>query len=217
MKGLLVKDFSLMKMQKNFFITILGIAAFMTVFLKNISFPMGFLPMVISLFTLSTISYDEFDNGNAFLFTFPITRKTYVTEKYCLGTILGCVAWAAGILLGAIPVLTVQETSWHTLFLVALSVFPLMFLLLAVMIPLQLKFGSEKRQLALIAVVGMVTLLGIVIKKAGENLGFQWISILKPLSAIPAPLLIVCGTLLLLLLLGISLKISIRIMEKKEF
>lgn len=81
MKGLLVKDFSLMKMQKNFFITILGIAAFMTVFLKNISFPMGFLPMVISLFTLSTISYDEFDNGNAFLFTFPITRKTYVTEN----------------------------------------------------------------------------------------------------------------------------------------
>lgn len=119
--------------------------------------------------------------------------------------------------MGAIPVLTVQETSWHTLFLVALSVFPLMFLLLAVMIPLQLKFGSEKRQLALIAVVGMVTLLGIVIKKAGENLGFQWISILEPLSAIPAPLLIVCGTLLLLLLLGISLKISIRIMEKKEF
>ena len=45
MKGLLLKDFALMKMQKNFFIIILGIAAFITILEKNISFPMGFLPI----------------------------------------------------------------------------------------------------------------------------------------------------------------------------
>ena len=85
MKGLLVKDFSLMKMQKNFFITILGIAAFMTVFLKNISFPMGFLPMVISLFTLSTISYDEFDNGNAFFVYISHYTKNVCNRKILSG------------------------------------------------------------------------------------------------------------------------------------
>lgn len=217
MKGLLIKDFSLMRMQKNFFIIILGISAFMTVFKKDISFAMGFLPMVISLFTLSTISYDEFDNGNAFLFTLPITRKTYVMEKYCLGIILGCAAWATGILLGGITVLAVQEVSWKALFLVALSVFPLIFLLLAIMIPLQLKFGSEKGRLAMIVVIGIVTLLGILTKKAGESLGFQWTDIMKSLSATPVSFLIICGILLVLLLLGISLKISIKIMKKKEF
>lgn len=217
MKGLLIKDFSLMKMQKNFFIVILGIAAFITIFEKNISFPMGFLPVVISLFTLSTISYDEFDNGNAFLFTLPISRKMYVIEKYCLGIILGSAAWAAGLLISSIALLTIGENSWKILLLVAFSIFPLMFLLLAVMIPLQLKFGSEKRQLAMIAVAGTVILLGTFINKIGKSLGFHFSTIMNSLSALSPVILIGCGIVLVLLAFEISLKISIHIMEQKEF
>ena len=36
---------------------------------------------------MSSISYDEFDNGNAFLFSLPITRKDYVLEKYIFGSV----------------------------------------------------------------------------------------------------------------------------------
>lgn len=217
MKGLLLKDFALMKMQKNFFIIILGIAAFITILEKNISFPMGFLPIVISLFTLSTISYDEFDNGNAFLFTLPITRKIYVIEKYCLGILLGFTAWTAGLFISSIALLTIQENSWKTLFLVAFSIFPLIFFLLAVMIPLQLKFGSEKRQLAMFAVVGTAILLGILINKIGKSLGFQFHSVMNSLSALSPVVFIGCYILLIFLSLGISLKISIHVMEQKEF
>lgn len=42
MKGLLLKDFALMKMQKNFFIIILGIAAFITILEKIFLFPWAF-------------------------------------------------------------------------------------------------------------------------------------------------------------------------------
>lgn len=42
---------------------------------------------------MSTISYDEFDNGNAFLFSMPITRKSYTVEKYAFGLIFGMVFW----------------------------------------------------------------------------------------------------------------------------
>lgn len=42
MKGLLLKDFALMKMQKNFFIIILGIAAFITILKKIFLFPWAF-------------------------------------------------------------------------------------------------------------------------------------------------------------------------------
>ena len=78
MKGLLIKDFKLMKMQKNFFLMMIAIVIAISFFQNEISFPLGFLPFVISLFSLSTISYDEFDNGNAFLFSLPISRKDYV-------------------------------------------------------------------------------------------------------------------------------------------
>ena len=81
MTGLLVKDFKLMATQKNFFLVILLIVIGMISFTEDVSFPLGFLTFALSLFTLSTISYDEFDNGYAFLFTLPITRVGYVLEK----------------------------------------------------------------------------------------------------------------------------------------
>ena len=89
MKGLLIKDFKLMKEQKNFLLIILIITIGMSLFTNDLSFALGFLTFIVSLFSLSTTSYDEFDNGNAFLFTLPITRSKYVIEKYYLSMILG--------------------------------------------------------------------------------------------------------------------------------
>ena len=91
MKGLLIKDFKLLKVQKNSFLLILCIAIGMEIFTNSTSssFIIGYLSFVATLFTLSSISYDEFDNGNAFLFSLPITRKSYVIEKYGFGMIMG--------------------------------------------------------------------------------------------------------------------------------
>lgn len=88
MKGLLIKDIKLMLKQKNFFLMLIVIAVLMAYAVENASYIIGYLSVVGSLFTLSSISYDEFDNGNAFLFSLPITRKAYVVEKYGFGLIL---------------------------------------------------------------------------------------------------------------------------------
>ena len=102
MKGMLVKDFKLMKGQRNFFAVIAAMAVGMAIFMEEPSFIIGYMTFAGSLFTLSTISYDEFDNGNAFLFSLPISRKGYTVEKYQFGLIAGGVSWlfatvAAGI------------------------------------------------------------------------------------------------------------------------
>ena len=83
MTGLLVKDFKLMATQKNFFLVILLIVIGMISFTEDVSFPLGFLTFALSLFTLSTISYDEFDNGYAFFIHF-----TYYSSGLCAGKIL---------------------------------------------------------------------------------------------------------------------------------
>lgn len=88
MSGLLIKDFNLMKSQYRFFVFVVGIAILMG-FSTTEAFLYSYISVVIPLFTLNTISYDEFDNGNAFLFTLPISRKAYVYEKYCFGLLLG--------------------------------------------------------------------------------------------------------------------------------
>ena len=74
MKGLLIKDFQLLKAQKSFFIVLIAVAVGMGLFSYDTSFITGFLTFAVSLFTISTVSYDEFDNGNAFLFSLPISR-----------------------------------------------------------------------------------------------------------------------------------------------
>ena len=85
MKGLFVKDLKLMMLQKNFLLLILAIVIGMMIFTDDVIFPLGFLSFIVSLFTVSTISYDDFDNGNAFLFTLPITRNHYVSSWSIIG------------------------------------------------------------------------------------------------------------------------------------
>ena len=45
MKGLLVKDFKLMKLQKNFFLLIVVIAVSMIAFTDDVTFPLGFFDL----------------------------------------------------------------------------------------------------------------------------------------------------------------------------
>ena len=67
MRGLLVKDLRLMMGQKKFLLLLL----FMTVVLNfndNITFVVYYLTFVCSFFVISSIAYDENDNGYPFLF-----------------------------------------------------------------------------------------------------------------------------------------------------
>lgn len=104
MKGLLIKDFKLLKGQKNFFMTITAISIIMIIVSPGTSFPIGFLGFVGALFSLSSISYDEFDNGNAFLFSLPITRKDYVLEKYIFGLISGIMFLLLGTVISLVVI-----------------------------------------------------------------------------------------------------------------
>ena len=147
MKGLLVKDFKLILLQKNFFLLILGIIIGMILFSDNITFPLAFLCFIISLFTVSTISYDDFDNGNAFLFTLPITRKTYVVEKYCLGLLFGGGAWMLAIILGIMVIVVKGGIAVIDLLMIAWLLLPSIIVIQAIMLPFQLKFGGEKARM----------------------------------------------------------------------
>ena len=87
MKGLLIKDYKLMLGQKSF----LGMAALMAVLYlaiyKDPTFAVVFITVMCTMFTISTLSYDEYENGMAYLFTLPISRNIYVLEKYAFALV----------------------------------------------------------------------------------------------------------------------------------
>ena len=102
MKGLLIKDGRLMITQGK---TLLGIAVFMIVcsFLQGDSFPQfaaSYSIMMTTIFTISTVSYDEYDNGIKYLLVLPVERRTYVKEKYCFGILMSCMVWGICSLIG---------------------------------------------------------------------------------------------------------------------
>ena len=217
MTGLLIKDFRLLKVQKNFFALITFILFGQILFAENNFFAISFASLTFSLLSISTVSYDEFDNGKPFLFSLPVTRKGYVLEKYCFGLILGGAAWFVSTLLVVIVQLIKGNASLTDLLLPSLAFLPLVLFFLAVMLPIQLKFGSEKGRIVLIGVIGLIFLLGVLAVKAAEALHIDLAFLFNSLSSLSMSALIFGAIAVMLLLLLLSLKISMAVMNRKEF
>ena len=219
MKGLLITDFKLLKVQKNFFLLILCIAIGIEIFTNSTSssFIIGFLSFVATLFTLSSISYDEFDNGNAFLFSLPITRKSYVIEKYGFGMILGSSFWAFGTLIVIFKeVITHKYVSIDTV-IAAFIILPIVFAVLAVMLPFQLKFGGEKGRIAIICTLVIVFLIGIVITKVANAFNINLSFLFHEIATLNSIILILVIIGITFFMLFVSYRTSLSIMKKKEF
>lgn len=217
MKGLLVKDFKLLKLQRNFFLVIIAIAIGLAIINDNPTFMLGFLTFIMSLFTLSTITYDEFGNGYAFLFTLPISRKSYVLEKYIFSLLVGSSSWILAVLLagvfglikGTVPILEVIMT--------AIMMFPIMLIVHAVMIPFQLQFGGEKGRIAMAGAVGILFIVGFLIVKIAEWSGIDLLNVINTLSTLSMGMFVAIAVVIAVMIFGISLRISISIMDRKEF
>lgn len=218
MKGLFIKDFKLMMLQKNFLLIILVIVIGMMAFTDDVVFPLGFLSFVASLFTVSTISYDDFDNGNAFLFTLPVTRNAYVIEKYSLGLLFGCAAWILAAVMGLITTVVKAALPVTDFMRGALIILPIMIVIQAVTLPFQLKFGSDKGRIALIGAFGGLAVIGILIVKGAKALfNIDVVQILDNLPTVSMGVFIAATIAATLLMLLISMKISLSIMNRKEF
>ena len=214
MKGLLIKDFKLLKGQKNFFMTITAISIIMIIVSPGTSFPIGLLGFVGALFSLSSISYDEFDNGNAFLFSLPITRKDYVLEKYIFGLISGIMFLLLGTVISLVVIGITKTGSFNEIFLTAGSLFPT---ILSIMLPFILKFGGEKGRIAIIGVMGFIFVIGLLLIKTTEYLGIDLYVLINKLPKFEPLVYIILFLLLSVVILGISYLISLTILKKKEF
>lgn len=218
MKGLFIKDFKLLKLQKNFLLLILAIVIGMMAFTDDVVFPLGFLSFVVSLFTVSTISYDDFDNGNAFLFTLPVTRNDYVIEKYFLGILFGGIAWILATALGVLTTVLKGTLPVTELMLASLIILPIMIVIQAIMFPFQLKFGSDKGRVAMIGAFGALAVIALVIVNGAKAVfNIDLVNILDTLPTVSMGTLGVIAVIIAFLLFLISMDISLSIMKKKEF
>ncbi len=214
MKGLLIKDFCLLRGQKKFFLMVIILALVMALVSDNTSFLFTYSSIVIPMFALSTLSYDEYDNGFAFLFTLPTTRTKYVLEKYCFSALLGLCA----IVISTLLVLGVELARYSRFAREVAIAAPIMLcaviLLMSLMIPLQLKFGAEKSRIVMISVIAAIAAIAFVTVKIFNH--FQINIALLLVSRLPIPAWICIAYALCILLVLLSVKFSVSLLKKKE-
>lgn len=217
MIGLLLKDIKLMKMQRNFFLIIIAVAAVFTFYSSQSTFAISYLTIVFSLFTITTLSYDEADNASAFLMCLPVSRKDFAVEKYLLGFLLVAGSWIISIVLSFAGGLIRNDVACSEILVTAFTTLSLMLVMQAVMLPLALKYGAEKGRIALFGVFGA----GFLILYFGSKLAEAWnldiAGMFNRLSDLSWGILLAAVTVLALILYLLSMRLSISIMEKKEF
>lgn len=217
MKGLLIKDFKLMKCNKNFFVTIIVLVIGLAVLKQEMSFVIGYMTFLGAMFTLSSISYDEFDNGNAFLFSLPITRSGYVAEKYIFGFIINGAFWLIAIVLTMIVEIMKSPVMIMDTIVSAILVLLISLTVLAVYLPFYFKFGVEKRRIALMCVILAVFGIAFLTVKIAAWFHVDLTAAFNSMPTMSMGMLLGVVIGIAIAVSFLSYRISVAIIKKKEF
>ena len=196
MKGLLIKDWKLLKNQGRFFLMILAASLIPLFFSQNyVNFITSYLTFIFSFFVLSTLSYDSYDNGMIFLLSLPVSRRIYVQEKYLFSLLLASGAWLVSLIL-RVSVFSLRSSLSEGLNEVLMDPIYLILALffLEYSLPLHLKFGNEKGRILSFTILGLLAFAIFTIARTSQ--GFLLLSTLKHQS----PLIIIVILLFLCIL-----------------
>ena len=217
MAGLIEKDIRILLQRKQVIVLFMVIAIILG-FSMGGTFVVGYTTFCILILAVSTISYDEFDNGFSFLMTLPVTRQIYVMEKYILCAICGVVAWVFSL------VICICENQYkqtivvtEDLFIEAVIMLPAVLLVMDMMIPVQLKYGSEKSRVVMITIIGIVMVVGIGVKKVVETLDLPLALLFEKLQGITDMQMLIGCIVFTIAATLLSLAISVKIINNKEF
>lgn len=216
MKGLLIKDLRLLLRQKMTIVIIVLLGVFMSLNGGNVGFSLSYMMVVSASLVYATISYDYFEKGMSFLFTLPVSKKSYVLEKYLLTVLVELCVAAFVVLIEVGNVLLGNPADWMTLLVAGVSCFVAAMILIALYIPVYIKFGPEKSRIAIFILFGsvaVITFLAAKVKPVQDAL----MALVDALSKLSAAQITAIGVAVFTAIMAASIIISIKVIEKKEF
>ncbi len=166
MKGLLIKDLKLIKTCGLFPMLALAVFVILQLGAGNGEMGVGLTILILSIFSITSITYDEYDNGMPFLLTLPITRKKYVQEKYVLGFGLITVAWVTmSVICFAYEYFTQANfvNAFSQKLVVTVTYLFAVYFMIAFEIAMKLKF-AERSGLATILIMAVMGTLAVLLQ-----------------------------------------------------
>ena len=213
MKGLLIKDILFMANQRSsaFLILVMGVA--MSLYMQA-SAIIGYLMMMGGMLALSTMSYDEYENGYRYLFTLPTTRKEYVKEKYlfCLMWVILCMV--LGGLASFVIMAIKKQIDMQEFIGTIVTMFSVLIIFLAVSIFSRIRYGNEKSKIIIYVFFAAIGLIGYLLSSfVSKETAIAVETFVNTNGTILMILLPITGLMVYL----ISYLLSVKVMEKKEF
>lgn len=213
MKGLWIKDIrGLLKYKTRFFLSTIGIAILYGIMgLESLLLYFG---VFVSLGYMTTILLnDEQDGASSFLFTLPFSRKQYIQEKYMFGIVNSL---CNTIFFGSATILirSVRTGLFSSIVFGEIMVtLLLVFFLIAIQLPICLKFGVEKgRYICAVSVGIFFSLVGYLLSIHVESYQIFFEHIIRKKE-----LYFCLFAVIVIIILTISYMISVKIVEKKEY
>lgn len=221
MDGLFEKDLRLILRRKLTVLVLFLILVVMGQSSDNL-FLTGYGTAIFGFLAMGTVSCDEADNGFAFLFTLPATRKQYVTEKFLFTGACTLVGWLTSLVV-AVIMSAVRDTGYGISGQIPenAAILMVVFAMIAISTTIQMKFGVEKSRVVLLLCVGALCAAGMVVSRAGGGSGTRdWLGTGYQaqdagVSSDAVILLAIAGVCAVVVF--IAYRWGIRIMEKKEF
>lgn len=214
MLGLMIKDIRLIKNQGIAVLCFLCLIGILVI--KEPGALVNYASMLGIMYAFNTISYDNYENGCSFLFTLPVSRKLYAAEKYMLTILFSLGAClVSGVAVEIIRGNISNSLNNYVSYLIGWAV---LLWVPIVMLPIKLKWGAEKSRLIMILLLGICMAMWNMnissTEKAAENVA-GWINMLN--KAVGVGGMLALAVLITAAAFTLSMGISMRIMEKKEF
>lgn len=219
-RGLLIKDLCLMREIRKLLLIILFVTVIFIFNGTSSTFLTGYIMIIIAFLVGMTISYDEMNNGLAFLMTLPVTRRQYVAEKFICGLLSLFLGFVYAMVVAVIQSMIgnsapdLKESIMTAVLFAVIGVIVLSF-----SIAIDLKFGVEKRRVMLILgfmVIFFLFYMGVEFLERNfpekKEAFLQWFNTIFEGSKIYPVCAVICAVVLL-----VSFFASCRILEKKEF
>lgn len=213
MKGLLLKDFYTVKSQWKYIVFIAIV--FSLSFSGNGDGTLAAMFSFIStILLLNSLAQDEMDQWNKTALTMPLTCSQIVLAKYLFAILLCIFGTLCGMLLTVVIRLVGLGPDIMPLELVAVSSAvssAVILLVIALMVPMNLKFGVQKSRYVLLGFVAIPVLLGVLVDASGLQIPSMMY------FGVSGAGISVMVILVLVLIVYASFRVSVRIMEKKEY
>lgn len=204
MKGLIIKDALTLKTQWKIYLAYFVLYGIISFTNENMSSFFGMILVLLAvMIPISTISYDERCQWQKYALSMPLSRRDIVYAKYLFSLLLT----AFGITVGFVFNLCVSSIALNEILLTASTSAAVALIMSALLLPLMLILGVEKGRMAMFLVFAIPFALIFLIDRFDISL--------PSTSNIIA--LLIAAPIVSLIVFGISLMISLKAYDRKEF